>query len=107
MCSDYFHELLDMIQHEMLVIDSSERKSCEGIWKCLDDMYQKCLGDGDYAASGNPWSFDGDSVPHSVEVNKLNVSEKALEKLLALRPRHYVRSTRRRNLGRIERRTAR
>jgi hypothetical protein len=54
MCSKFFHDFLDMVEHEMLVIDSSERTSCEGILRCLNDMYEKCCSDQDYAVVGKP-----------------------------------------------------
>jgi serine/threonine protein kinase len=54
-CTEYFHELLVMIQHDMLVVESSERKSCAGIWKRLDHMHERCHRERDYAVASNPW----------------------------------------------------
>jgi hypothetical protein len=95
-----------MIQLEMLVIDSRDRKSCEGIRKCLDDMRQNCLRDEDYAASSNPWRIGRESFPHSTAVDKLNMTEKALEKFMASRPQRYVKAVLRKDIGRVQQRTA-
>ncbi|OAL02957.1 hypothetical protein IQ06DRAFT_375626 [Phaeosphaeriaceae sp. SRC1lsM3a] len=109
-CTDFIHELLNMIKEKMLIVESSERKSCEVIWRCLDEMYQKCAADADYAASSNPWRIDFESVPTAVGLEHLEVTkdvEKEL-KFLPLRPRHHAsRLAWRNNTGRIERRTAR
>ncbi|KAH7385336.1 kinase-like domain-containing protein [Phaeosphaeria sp. MPI-PUGE-AT-0046c] len=109
-CTDFIHELLNMIKEKMLIVESSERKSCEVIWRCLDEMYQKCAADADYAASSNPWRIDFESVPTAVGLEHLDVTkdvEKEL-KYLPQRPRHHGGRLAWRNAtGRIERRRAR
>jgi hypothetical protein len=69
MCSDYIHDLLDMIQQQMLIVAPSERKSSAAIWVCLNSLYQKCFNDEHYAAYGNPWRIDKDSKGRILEPN--------------------------------------
>lgn len=44
-----------MIQNDLLVVESSKRKSCAGIWKRLNDMHEKCRLEKDYAMATGPW----------------------------------------------------
>ena len=39
----------------MLVVDSTERKSCINVWRTLDQMYARCTRSEEYATMGNPW----------------------------------------------------
>ncbi|KAF2714314.1 hypothetical protein K504DRAFT_394598 [Pleomassaria siparia CBS 279.74] len=54
-CTEYFHELLVMIQNDMLVVESNQRRSCASIWTRLNNMHEKCQTDKDYAMTTNPW----------------------------------------------------
>jgi hypothetical protein len=64
-----------MIQMDMLVVESKERKSCEGILRSLDRMYRQCLNDGDYAASGNPWHMHITKPPASHAIPSASIAE--------------------------------
>jgi hypothetical protein len=95
----------------MLIIESSERKSCEEIWRCLDEMYQNCVQDDDYATSSHPWRIDGVAVPHPVGLEQLNVSKEVehlvREKLvIPHRLRHQGKLPRRETPRRIEQRSS-
>jgi hypothetical protein len=93
----------------MLKVESSERVSCEEIWRCLDEMYQKCRREDDYATFGKPWRIDRVPVPHPVGLEQLNVSKEVeqlvREKLGPRRLRHPGKLPRRNTPGRIERRS--
>jgi hypothetical protein len=93
----------------MLKVESSERVSCEEIWRCLDKMYQKCLHNDEYATSSHPWRIAGVPVPHPVGLEQLNVSKEMehllREKLGPRRLRHPGKLPRRNTPGRIERRS--
>ncbi|KAF1850768.1 uncharacterized protein K460DRAFT_274684, partial [Cucurbitaria berberidis CBS 394.84] len=85
-CTVYLHEFLNMIQNDMLVVESSERKQCASIWNRLDSMTRKCHQDEDYAATYNPWYFKQTSVSRSVELKMTPDVRQAIEKNLPLRP---------------------
>ena len=55
-CTEYFHDFLNIIRHDMLLVDSQERKSCRRIAKRLWVMHVKCRRDVNYAAKTNPWN---------------------------------------------------
>jgi hypothetical protein len=46
-----------MIQDDMLLVDSDQRKACGVISKKLNKMYRRCLFDEEYAAKKAPWEF--------------------------------------------------
>jgi hypothetical protein len=61
-CTEYIHDLLDMIENNMLVVATEAadprrmRKSCMWVSKKLADMHAKCKADCDgYATAKNPW----------------------------------------------------
>ncbi|UPX11341.1 uncharacterized protein EKO05_0001948 [Ascochyta rabiei] len=54
-CTEFFHELLNTIKYDMLVVDSLERKPCNEISRRLKDMFKRCREDISYAATTNPW----------------------------------------------------
>ncbi|KAI4649190.1 hypothetical protein J4E93_003504 [Alternaria ventricosa] len=54
-CTLYLHEVLNLIQFDMLVVDSMERKSCMDVWHSLDALYDRCRRNADYATMSNPW----------------------------------------------------
>jgi hypothetical protein len=65
-CTEYFHELLNLIQEDMLVVDSNERKTCEVVWRTLRRMRNRCHMDEEYASTTNPWCDMRASKPHSM-----------------------------------------
>lgn len=80
-----------MIQHNMLVVESSHRKSCEEVRKTLDDMYRRCRNDEDYATTKNPWcttKLTAEPLPHSVEVEMTEDAEQVIAENLPLLPVH-------------------
>jgi hypothetical protein len=54
-CTEFLHELLVIIQHDMLLPESHDRKSCVVLSKDLDRMYEKCRHDVGYATNSAPW----------------------------------------------------
>ncbi|CAO2653751.1 Nn.00g031620.m01.CDS01 [Neocucurbitaria sp. VM-36] len=54
-CTTYFHELLVMIQHDMLIVESKDRKSCMQVKQNLEDMYKRCEEDTEYVSMPMPW----------------------------------------------------
>ncbi|KAG9195323.1 hypothetical protein G6011_00444 [Alternaria panax] len=71
-CTSYVHKLLNLIQFDMLLVDSRERKSCRDVWRSLDEMYFRCRHDEDYATMGSPWcnmEMAASSVQHYVTSN--------------------------------------
>ncbi|KAF2825062.1 hypothetical protein CC86DRAFT_353840 [Ophiobolus disseminans] len=57
-CSVYFHDLLYVIQHDMLVVDSKGRESCAFLENKLATIYDKCAKDIEYATTSNSWCQD-------------------------------------------------
>jgi len=54
-CTEYIHELLDMIQNNMLVVESKERKDCSWVVDKLKSFREQCEADKDgYATRKNP-----------------------------------------------------
>jgi hypothetical protein len=81
-----------MIQNKMLQVNSNERASCETIWRCIDEMYQNCLLDDDYAASSNPWRIDRAAVPHPIALEQLDISKEVEQLLREKLPQRHLRS---------------
>ncbi|KAF2849504.1 hypothetical protein T440DRAFT_398982, partial [Plenodomus tracheiphilus IPT5] len=67
-CTDYLHQLLDIIQHDMLLVDSTKRKSCAGIRDRLNDMHYECRRNIDYATAASPWCIPRPPLPCAVEL---------------------------------------
>jgi hypothetical protein len=115
-CTLFLHDLLDMIQHNMLVIKSNERKPCAGIYAALDEMLRKCQDDKDYATSPNPWCFSKRPALHSVQLGMTPDAEEVIEKNLprgpnapaqaAKAPAVQPAGTRKSRISRIPRRCA-
>ncbi|CAN9404024.1 unnamed protein product [Alternaria alternata] len=64
-CTNYLHDLLNMIEFDMIVVDSAERASCVDIWRQLKRRHDDCLRDESYASDKNPWSFNRGPTPQS------------------------------------------
>ncbi len=49
-------DLLDLIQHEMLIIETADRKraSCEEVYTKLAAIHKRCMTDGDYCVEPSP-----------------------------------------------------
>ncbi|KAF2265196.1 hypothetical protein CC78DRAFT_567769 [Lojkania enalia] len=82
-CTEYYHNFLNMIQQDMLLIEPGNRKTCESTRKTLQNWAQKCLQDDAYAAKRCPWP-DSPFKPH-VESVKVNVTT-AIEQEIASKP---------------------
>ncbi|KAF3001371.1 Fut8p [Curvularia kusanoi] len=54
-CTEFFHDFLELIRLNLLLIDSEKRSSCNDVAKKLQIMLNKCRGDNTYAATANPW----------------------------------------------------
>ncbi|KAF3041971.1 hypothetical protein E8E12_009261 [Didymella heteroderae] len=48
-CTEFFHGLLNLIQGDMLVVDSNERRTCEEVRKALRTMRNRCQWDTDHS----------------------------------------------------------
>lgn len=84
-----------MIEHNMLVVESSNRKRCEEVWQALDAMHKECLGDHSFAAEKNPWvplELMSDPITHSVEVIIEGEAEEIINKNFSKLPIHYGRT---------------
>lgn len=67
-CTDLFHDFLDTIQNNMLVVDSIDRISCEALSRHLKVKHLACgLGE-TYATKSNPWSIRRKPMPYSVKL---------------------------------------
>lgn len=62
-CSDFFHDLLDMIERDLLVIDPQGRKKCDRVVRNLREIYNKCIKEGE------SYSFTGSPKPLSEELS--------------------------------------
>ncbi|KAF2122404.1 hypothetical protein BDV96DRAFT_483175 [Lophiotrema nucula] len=86
-CTEYFHVFLDMIENNMLAVDSINRQSCETTWKHLKDMYEKCRIDLFYAIEKNPWCRSRlQAVSTSVAMPLSPEAESCIGKTLLLPP---------------------
>lgn len=71
-CTNYIHDLLNLIQRDMLQVDSIQRKRCAEIKKALDGMLEKCI-DPAYASEATPWvngnkqTSDGFEYYHKIQ----------------------------------------
>ncbi|KAL6704962.1 hypothetical protein ACN47E_007507 [Coniothyrium glycines] len=67
-CSDFLHDFLLLIQQDMLVISSQDRKSCKEICHKLSELVEKCRQDNDYATTANPWCIKTGGHPQFEEI---------------------------------------
>ncbi|KAI0016099.1 hypothetical protein F4780DRAFT_760866 [Xylariomycetidae sp. FL0641] len=79
-CTDYLHELLDNIQHNMLIVESDDAKNFTRRWSseelrdCLETMLERCRKEEEYATKKTPWrrqSLNGDGKALLEEIDKL------------------------------------
>ncbi|KAF2120730.1 hypothetical protein BDV96DRAFT_484564 [Lophiotrema nucula] len=54
-CTNYFHEFLDVIKHEILIIDPHSRLTCKGIHNRLVAMRSRYFADQKLAEQRTPW----------------------------------------------------
>ncbi|KAF2188522.1 hypothetical protein K469DRAFT_565361, partial [Zopfia rhizophila CBS 207.26] len=90
-CTEYFHELLVMIQHDMLEVESSSRKSCQEVYQKLDAMYRQCRIDEAYAMKSNPWAtttLTAEPRMHSTKVDMEEEAEGVIAKNSSMLPIH-------------------
>jgi len=67
----------------MLIVDSTERKSCDKIKQKLDSMYQRCCKDVGYASTRRPWSIGNKSLAgSSLRPVRVVMSEEAEQKII-------------------------
>lgn len=78
----YVHEFLNIIQNDMLVVESRDRSSCAAICKRLSQMSRKCRDDEDYAATSNAWCIAKKPVSHSGELRMTHDAEQVIQKNL-------------------------
>ncbi|KAH7398564.1 hypothetical protein BKA66DRAFT_483928 [Pyrenochaeta sp. MPI-SDFR-AT-0127] len=74
-CTDFIHDLLNLILQGMLEVDSEKRKPCHKVKQALDDMYSKCLKSTNYASRKCPW-LNGNTqttrgFPYSVRISQI------------------------------------
>jgi hypothetical protein len=86
-CTRFLHEFLDLIQYDMLVVESDKRKSCADISKCLDEMSRICNQSEDYAATSSSYCKRTPVVSHYIGPMIAPESAQGADKRLsALRP---------------------
>jgi hypothetical protein len=59
-CTDFLHDLLTLIMHDMLVVNSQERLCCRELRKKLREMRIKCQSQS-YSLEATPW-LNGEHV---------------------------------------------
>ncbi|KAK7995187.1 hypothetical protein PG990_013960 [Apiospora arundinis] len=67
-CSEYFHDLLDLIFKKMLVIEvesKSMRIPCHQVYKRLNEMNERCCKDEGYDTKPVPWNVQDITMPMS------------------------------------------
>ncbi|KAL1795665.1 hypothetical protein ACET3X_005889 [Alternaria dauci] len=84
-CTDYLHDFLNMIQTEMLVVDSAQRASCADIWRWLKRMHDDCSQQEGYADERNLWSIKREPMPRSFRLKMSRHAERVIEKNLPMR----------------------
>jgi serine/threonine protein kinase len=94
-CTEYFHEFLDMIKHNMLVVEpdtvyKTRRMYCEEVSETLKKAYQKCRKDVDYAIKKRPWTsrrLTAEPLTESVKISMTDEAKEVIaENLRILRP---------------------
>ncbi|KAL1882794.1 hypothetical protein Daus18300_000432 [Diaporthe australafricana] len=85
-CSEYFHDFLDLIMGQMLVVKSPNpsevrRMNIEAIYPKLLNMLNKCKKNVEYAGASAPWPRridDSKKMEEAVEANVTGVSAEIL-----------------------------
>ncbi|KAF1960285.1 hypothetical protein CC80DRAFT_466036 [Byssothecium circinans] len=57
-CSELIHEFLNFIQYDMLVVDESQRASCDKVSSTLKSILRRGKLDKEYAVKALPWHAD-------------------------------------------------
>lgn len=71
-CTEFLHEFLDMIQHNMLVVDSRKRKPCVWVVRFLENSLIKLKRDKQYAVKKCPWRLGVRSPSFTMDVAELS-----------------------------------
>jgi hypothetical protein len=53
-CSGFLHDMLKLIQEDMLLVDEDQRLCCALVLNKLKDMRRRCVDDREYATAGQP-----------------------------------------------------
>src|SRR5438874_48246 len=88
-----------MIQHDMLEVESSSRKSCQEVYQKLDAMYQQSRIDEAYAMKSNPWittTLTAEPRMHSTKVDMEEEAEEVIAKNSSMLPIHPGRPEKKR-----------
>ncbi|KAK8078884.1 hypothetical protein PG994_002691 [Apiospora phragmitis] len=84
-CSDYFHDLLNLIFQKMLVVEvasDNKRIPCYQVYKKLNDMHEKCHTKKEYATMPTPWKSQDITMPvpsSPIHVRPLMVANGGME----------------------------
>ncbi|KAL5435749.1 hypothetical protein PMIN07_007346 [Paraphaeosphaeria minitans] len=54
-CSEFLHDMLNLIEKDMLLVDQEQRFCCVRVVNKLEDMRGKCFNNYEYAVTGHPW----------------------------------------------------
>jgi serine/threonine protein kinase len=75
-CSEFIHDLLDLITEQTLVVDPEERIAAETLTDKLSEMLIKAKVDSDYLVQPKPWAIrihEMETKPYTLEVTSENV----------------------------------
>lgn len=53
-CSNYFHGLLDFVEHGLLVVKEDQRTTCDKLRERFQEMHDKCMRDPAYCTERGP-----------------------------------------------------
>jgi serine/threonine protein kinase len=81
-CTMFIHDFINLIQDYMLVVNSTDRDSCAGIWRELRRMLERCENDNDYAVDSNPWCNRQPFVARSVRLVTTPDVERKIEETI-------------------------
>lgn len=75
----------------MLIVESSQRMSCQEVWQLLEAMHKNCLEDNVYATRRNPWTISkltAEPLTPSVEVDIGEVAKQTIAANFSQLPIH-------------------
>jgi hypothetical protein len=98
-CTMFLHDFLNLIRDHMLVVNSTNRDSCAGIWRKIKGMLEKCQNDRGYAVNSNPWCNREPFVSRSVRLEMTPDAERKIEENL---PRQAGTSSRTRGAPAVQ-----
>jgi serine/threonine protein kinase len=83
-CTDYFHTILDIIQHNMIIVEpetvyKTRRIECDKVSQLFKGALRKCCKSEDYATKKNPWSSKRPIAEPLTESVKVSMTEQAKE----------------------------